>query len=404
MAFDVAALRARFPALAREVAGRPAVFADAPGGTQVPLDVIEAMGAYLANSNANQGGPFVTSAETDGIVDSARRAAADLLGSEPNEIVFGPNMTTLVFALSRALVRELRPGDEVVVTRLDHDANIAPWLAAAEDSGATVRWVEITDDCRLDMGSLDAVLSDRTRIVAFTLASNAVGTVTDAAEIVRRAHAVGAWAIVDAVHLAPHRLLDVKALGIDVLFCSPYKFFGPHLGVMHARREHLETWRPYKVRPATDSAPGRWETGTKNHESLAGLIACVDYIAGIDGGSGTRRDRIVSSMESQNLHEQMLATRFLDGLRGIETMTLYGIDSAEGRTPTFAVRAEGVEPRMMAEVLGERGVFVWDGNYYALAVMEALGLQEQGGAVRIGFCHYHAEQEVDYVLDCLKEL
>lgn len=404
MAFDVAALRARFPALAREVAGRPAVFADAPGGTQVPLDVIEAMGAYLANSNANQGGPFVTSAETDGIVDSARRAAADLLGSEPNEIVFGPNMTTLTFALSRALVRELGPGDEVVVTRLDHDANIAPWLAAAEDSGATIRWVEITDDCRLDMGSLDEVLSERTRIVAFTLASNAVGTVTDAAEVVRRAHAVGAWAIGDAVHLAPHWLLDVKTLGIDVLFCSPYKFFGPHLGVMYARREHLETWRPYKVRPATDTAPGRWETGTKNHEALAGLIACVDYIAGIAGGSGTRRARIASSMESQNLHEQKLAARFLDGLRGIETMTLYGIDSAEGRTPTFAVRAEGIEPRKMAEALGERGVFVWDGNYYALAVMEALGLQEHGGAVRIGFCHYHSEREVDHVLDCLRDL
>jgi cysteine desulfurase family protein (TIGR01976 family) len=405
MPLDVAELRKRFPSLARSVAGAPAVFADAPGGTQVPEPVVEAMAAYLRSSNANQGGAFVTSEETDEVVDSARRAAGDLLGCGPGEIVFGPNMTTLAFALSRALVRELSEGDEVVVTRLDHDANVAPWVAAAGDSGATLRWVDMTPDCRLDPASVEAALSERTRIVAFPLASNAVGTVTDAASIVAMARAAGAIAIGDAVHYAPHGLIDVRSLDIDVLFCSPYKFFGPHLGVMYARAEHLDRLRPYKVRPASDRAPDRWETGTKNHEALAGLVACVDYIASLgEGGSDAeRRAAIVSSFGTVQGHERELSERFLTGIEGVEGVTLYGVTGAEGRTPTFAVRRAGETPRETARRLGDSGVFVWDGNYYAIEVMEALGLESTGGAVRIGFCHYNTIEEVDRVVGLLGE-
>jgi cysteine desulfurase family protein (TIGR01976 family) len=410
---DLAPFRSRFPALAREVAGRPAVFADAPGGTQVPDSVIEAMAGYLARSNANQGGAFVTSQETDRLINDARRSAADLLGAEPGEVVFGPNMTTLAFALSRSLARILGPGDEVIVTALDHDGNVAPWLAAAEAAGATVRWVEIhEEDGTLDLDGLDTALSERTRIVAFTLASNALGTITPAAEIADRAHRAGALAIGDAVHLAPHRPIDVGALRLDVLFCSAYKFFGPHLGLMWAHREHQENWPAYKVRPAPDHPPDRWETGTGNHEALAGLRAAVEYLAevgrrcGRPAGEG-RRAAVVAGMEAIRGHEARLTRRFLDQAPSISGLRLFGIpdpDQAGQRTPTFAMRLGDRSPRQVAEELGRRGVFVWDGNYYALSIMERLGLEGSGGAVRVGFCHYNAEDEVDRVVDELRDL
>ncbi|HJV03992.1 MAG TPA: cysteine desulfurase-like protein [Actinomycetota bacterium] len=410
---DPVAVRTRFPGLARRVGGRPAVFADAPGGTQVPRSVIDAVAGYLERSNANQGGAFPTSAETDRVIDEGRRAAADLVGGHPGEVVLGPNMTTLAFALSRSLARNLGPGDEVVVTRLDHDANIAPWVAAARDAGATVRWVDVRDeDATLDLDGLDAALSPRTRIVAFTLASNALGTITPAVEVVRRAREIGALVIADAVHLAPHRRIDVADLGADVLFCSPYKVFGPHLGIMWARREHLEGWPAYKVRPAPDSPPERWETGTANHEALAGLAAAVDYLAEVGrecrgAPGGDRPAAVTAAMEEIRDHEARLSRRFLEGAARVPGLRVFGIaDPARvgERTPTFALRLRDLPPRRVAEELGGRGVFVWDGNYYALAIMERLGLEDDGGAVRVGLCHYNTAEEVDRVLEDLAAL
>jgi cysteine desulfurase family protein (TIGR01976 family) len=405
---DIEQIKKRFPALQRDFDGRRAVFADAPGGTQVPQAVIDAIADYLARSNANEHGAFATSAETDAVIEGAREAASDLLGCRPDEVVFGPNMTTLAFALSRALARLLKPGDEVVVSSLDHDANIAPWLAAAEDSGAEIRWIDFNpSDCTLDLDSLDAALSERTRIVAFTLASNAVGTIPPAAEIVKRVRAAGeAFVIADAVHYTPHRLVDVDALDVDFLFCSPYKFFGPHLGVMYGKSALLKDIRPYKVRPAPDEAPASWETGTRSHEALAGLAACVDYIASLTDAEGGRRTRVVAAMEAVAQHESGLSNAFLEGTGDLRGVTLYG--NAEPRrvrerTPTFALRVGEESPLAVAERLGEQGIFVWDGNYYALAVMERLGLEETGGAVRIGFCHYHSIDDVEQVVNALQK-
>lgn len=410
---DLSALRRNFPGLAREEGGRPCVFADSPGGSQVPDAVIEAAAEYLRTSNANTHGTFATSEETDALIAEARRAGADLTGAEPEEIVFGQNATTLLFAISRSVARTLGPGDEVVVTRLDHDANIRPWTMAAEDSGATVRWADIRPaDVTLDLDSLDAVLSERTRVVAFTLASNAVGTITPAAEISRRAHEAGAIAVCDAVHVAQHRALDLRAAGADVLVCSPYKIFGPHLGVLAASRDLLESWTPYKVRPSPDGVPERWETGTLDHEALAGFVAAVGYLAGVGRDHGRpagadRRAGIVAGFEAIRAYEAGLATRFLAGVARLPDLALYGIadpERTQERTPTFAIRAGERHPTETTRALGERGIFAWDGHYYALELMERLGLQATGGAVRIGFCHYNTSGEVDRVLDELAAL
>jgi cysteine desulfurase family protein (TIGR01976 family) len=400
-------LRERFPALSRSLDGRPCVFADAPGGTQVPASVADAVAGYLLRSNANLGGPFPTSEETTALIAEARLAGADLLGASPREVVFGPNMTTLSFALSRAVARTLGPGDEVLVTRLDHDANVAPWLLAAEDTGASVRWVDIdAEDGTLDLGSLDAVLGPRTRVVAFTLASNALGTVPPAAEIIRRARDAGAITVADGVHLAQHRALEARGLGADVVFCSPYKVFGPHLGLASIRGELLESWRPYKVRPAHDAGPDRWETGTQNHEGLAGLVAAVEYLAEVGRGfgdaRGDRREAVVAAFGAIRAHEAFLSDRALKGMASIPGLRLYGIADpgrVDERTPTFAIRLGDRHPAEVAAELGRRGIFVWHGNYYALAVMERLGLEASGGAVRIGFCHYNTAEEVDRVLE-----
>ena len=410
---DPSAIRARFPALSRTLDGRRCVFADAPGGTQVPETVIEAMAAYLRTSNANVHGAFVTSIETDHLIEEAHRAGSDLLGCHADEIVFGPNATTLLFALSRSIARTLGPGDEIVVTRLDHDANIRPWLMVAEDMGATVRWVDIRDDdVTIDRGSFEDTLTDRTKVVAFTLASNAVGTVTPAAKLARAAHDAGALVVCDGVHVAQHRLLDVHAIGADVVVCSPYKIFGPHLGILFGRRELLESWRPYKVRPASEDLPYRWETGTQNHEGFAGFVAAVDYLADVGrmygNPSGTRRrDAVGAAFEAIGAHEATLSRRFLHGVGVIDDLRLYGIaepDRVAERTPTFAVRLGDQHPLETAKLLGERGIFVWDGHYYALELMERLGLQESGGAVRVGFCHYNTAEEVDRVLAELASL
>jgi len=411
---DPAALRVRFPALARTGEdGRPVVYADAPGGSQVPQTVIDAIAGHLRSGISNTHGAFAASEETDALIADARRAAADITGAHPGEIVFGPNSTTLLLHLSRSFGRTLRPGDEVVVTTLDHDANVRPWVLAAQDAGATIRWVDVhDDDVTLDLDSFDAALNEKTRLVAFTLASNAVGTIPPAAELVRRVHAVGALAAVDGVHFAQHRALDLHALDADVLACSPYKFFGPHLGVLSVRRELLDTWTPYKLRPAPDEAPDRWETGTQNHEGLAGLIAAVDYLADVgrtygEPAGADRRDAVVAGFGAIGVHERELAARFLRGAAAVPGLRLWGIDDQgrlDERTPTFAVRLGDQDPLKTATELAQRGIYVWDGHYYAITVMERLGLLDSGGAVRIGFCHYHSADDVDRVLGALTDL
>ncbi len=375
--------------------------------------VVEAMAAYLRERNANTGGAFGTSRETDALIVAAREAGADLLGCEPGEVVFGPNMTTLSFALARAVGRTLRPGDEVVVTRLDHDANVAPWLLAAEEDHAEVRWVDVHDeDCSLDLDSLEVSLSDRTRVVACTLASNATGTVTSPDEVVARARSAApdALLVADGVHAAPHRAFDVRALGADAVFCSPYKFYGPHLGVMFLREDLLAGLRPERVRPAPDTGPDRWERGTQSHEALAGLVEAVEYLAWLGRQFGEpkapsvqdgRRAAILAGMAAIRTHEERLSRCFLAGAEGIPGLRLFGVRDpgrVAGRTPTFALRLGEERPRRTAEALAERGIFVWDGNYYALAIMERLGLEASGGAVRIGFCHYNTLEEVEGVL------
>ena len=408
-ASDLAEIRSRFPALTREIDGRPAVFVDAPGGSQVPDTVIDAIGGYLRTSNANAHGAFATSQETDDVIAEAHRASADLLNADADEVVLGPNATTLLFAISRSVARSLRPGDEVVVTRLDHDANVRPWVLAAEDAGATVRWVDVSEeDATLDLTSFEAVLSERTKVVAFTLASNAVGTITPAAELTRLVHErTPAIVACDGVHLAQHRRIDVRAIGADLVACSPYKIFGPHLGILFGRREVLSSLRPYKVRPADDALPFAFETGTQNHEGFAGWVAAVGYLAGLGRGNG-RRAAVADAFERAIVPwEAGLSERFLDGVRAIASVRLYGIDDTARiaeRTPTFAIRVGDQHPAETAKTLAERGVFVWDGNYYALEIMERLGLQASGGAVRIGFCHYNTPDEVDRVLEELAAL
>ena len=414
-ALDPTALRRRFPALARTGGdGLPVIYADAPGGSQVPETVIDAIAAHLRSGISNTHGAFAASEETDALIADARRAASDVTGADPGEIVFGPNSTTLLLHLSRSFGRTLRPGDEVVVTTLDHDANVRPWVLAAEDAGATVRWVDVRDDdVTLDLDSFDAALSDKTRLVAFTLASNAVGTIPPAAELVRRVHDVGALAAVDGVHFAQHRALDLHALDADILACSPYKFFGPHLGVLSVRRELLDTWTPYKLRPAPDEAPDRWETGTQNHEGLAGLIAAVEYLADVGRTYGAvdtgddRRAAVVAGFDAIGTHERGLSERFLRGVNDLPNVRLWGVadvDRLDERTPTFAVRVDDQDPLKTATELARRGIYVWDGHYYAITVMERLGLLDSGGAVRIGFCHYHSADDVDRVLDALADL
>jgi cysteine desulfurase family protein (TIGR01976 family) len=408
---DIAWARAQFPALAQKVNGHPVIFFDGPGGTQVPQRVIDSMRDYLVRSNANTHGAFATSQRSDEIIATAHSAVADLLGCDADEVVFGPNMTTLTFALSRALGRELGPGDEVVVTRLDHDANVAPWVAL-EERGAVIRTVDIhVEDCTLDMADLGGQITERTRLVAVGYASNAVGTINDVAEIVRLAHAVGARAFIDAVHYAPHGSMDVRALDCDFLACSPYKFFGPHTGALYGKREHLARLRPYKVRPASDQIPDRWETGTQNHEGLAGVAAAIDYLADLGRRAvpavTTRRAALLAAYEAIRPYELSLATRLIAGLLEIPGLTFYGIrDPArfDRRVPTVAIRISGRTPRELAEFFGVRGIFTWGGNYYALNLTERLGVESSGGMLRIGLVHYNTADEVERLLGALNTL
>lgn len=409
---DVASIRSQFPSLAQTVNGHPAVFFDGPGGTQVPQRVIDAISDYLRRDNANSGGSYPTSRRTDAVIVAAREAMADFFHCAADEVVFGQNMTSLTFAFSRAIGRELGPGDEIVVTRLDHDANVSPWLTMAEDRGVTVRWAEIHDeDCTLDMADLASKISSKTKLVAVGYASNAVGTINPVREIVRLAHAVGALAFIDAVHYTPHGLIDVAALDCDFLVCSAYKFFGPHMGVLFGKREHLQRLRPYKVRPLTDAVPFRWEWGTLNHECIAGITACVEYIADIGRRAqrevANRRAAIVAAYEMIHEYERGLLTRALEGLNKVPGAKIYGItDPArfDERCSTLAVRIEGHSPMELATKLGERGFFTWDGNYYALNLTEHLDVEKSGGFLRIGLVHYNTAEEVDRLIAALREI
>jgi cysteine desulfurase family protein (TIGR01976 family) len=386
----VAAVRARFPALASGAA-----YLDGPGGSQAPQQVLHAIDTCLRVSNANLGGAFATSAAADDVIERGRAAAADFTGGDVDGIAFGANMTTLNFLLAHAVARTLEPGDEIVVTQLDHDANVSPWLLVAADHELVVRHAPIRPgDVTLDHDALEELIGDRTRVVAFTLASNAVGSITDPARIAAAAHAAGALAWADGVHLAPHRRLRAREWGLDVLLCSPYKFFGPHLGVAAIRPDLAASLPADRVRPSAETPPGhRFETGTQSHEAVAGTVAAVDYLRSLGDGS------LDVAFERIQAHEDALSRRFLDGLT--EQAELYGVRAVEGRTPTFCFNLAGRSPRAVAERLGRAGVYVWDGDYYALEPMRALGLAERGGAVRAGFLHYTSAEEVDRLLELL---
>jgi cysteine desulfurase family protein (TIGR01976 family) len=417
---DLSVVRRQFPALHQtDPHGQPFVFLDGPGGTQVPQVVIDAVADYLTRANANTHGLYETSRRTDEIVGTARQAMADFLNApSSDEIVFGPNMTTLTFNISRAIGRRLQPGDEIVVTRLDHDANIAPWLAL-EERGAVVRWADINpDDCTLDMAGLERLITARTRLVAAGYASNAVGTVNDVRRIGQLAHQVGAWIYVDAVHYAPHAPIDVQAIDCDFLVCSAYKFFGPHMGVLFGRYALLDELPAYKVRPAGDRPPDKFETGTKNHEGLAGVSAAVGYLSDLGARLGEpyadqypeltgRRRQLKAAMAAIRAYERPLVERLVAGLSEIPGVTIYGITDADRfdrRVPTVAFRMQQHTPAQVAERLGQAGIFVWDGNYYALAVSQRLGVEGQGGMVRVGIAHYNTAGEVDRLLETLRAM
>src|ERR1700758_5054655 len=435
-ALDLNYVRSQFPSLAQTVNGHPAAFLDGPGGTQVPQRVIDAIANYLRRDNANTGGAYATSRHTDAMIAEARAAIADFLHCGADEVVFGPNMTTLTFAISRALGRELKPGDEIVLTRLDHDANFSPWAAMAEDRGITVRIAEFHDeDCTLDLADLASKITDKTKLVAVGYASNAVGTINPVKQIVELAHKAGALAYIDAVHYGPHGLIDVAGLDCDFLACSTYKFFGPHMGVLFGKREHLKRLRPYKVRPNTNAIPNCWEWGTLNHECIAGIAACVEYFADLgrhtlessggghfvleSGGDGrlgrpssearpvTRRAAIEAAYQAIHEHERALLEKMITGLLKIPRLKIYGLTDPSRfheRCATLAVRIDGHTPLELATKLGERGFFTWDGNYYALNLTEHLDVEKSGGFLRIGLVHYNTIDEVDRLLAALHEI
>ena len=401
-AYDVEAWRDRFPALERTMAGGPVAWLDGPGGSQAPGEVIDAISEVLRRGVSNVGGDFAASAEAGAIVEGARHAVADLVGADsPDWVAFGPNMTTLNLALARSLSRDWGPGDEVVVTRLDHDANVSPWLLAAERTGATVRWVDMDPDDGCSLGAVAEVIGRRTKVVAITGASNAVGTVPDVAAACAMAREVGAISVVDAVHRVPHLPTDMGALGCDALLCSAYKFHGPHVGALIVAPS-LHGLAPERIRPAPDRQPGHWETGTGSFEALAGVTAAVDAVASLGDGTD-RRVRLGDAMAKVHRHTDGLTKRFLEGLEDLPRVHLFGIADDRPRTPTFAVDVAGHHPDEVASILGSQGIFVWSGHFYALEVLRRLGRLDRG-VVRIGFLSYTTDVEVDRVLEALAAL
>ena len=408
--FDIAWVREQFPSLKLQVNGHAAAFLDGPAGTQVPKQVMDAVQSYFLTANANTYGQFQTSQRTDEMILAARASMADFFNCDSNEVVFGQNMTTITFALARAIANELKPGDEIVVTTLDHDANVAPWRAL-EEKGVVIRQVGIREeDCTLDLDDLRHKISTKTRLVAVGYASNLVGTINPVAEITKLAHAVGALMFVDAVHYAPHGLIDVKALNCDFLVCSPYKFFGPHMGTLFGKREHLEKFKPYKVRPATNVTPECWETGTQVQELIAGIGAAVDYIAALgrhcDPGAKKRRKALQAAYRSTHAHETELLARLIAGLQVIPGIRIFGITDEkrfDERCATLSFRLGDHHPTKIAAFLGELGIFTWDGNFYALNLSERLGVEQHGGVLRVGLVHYNTAEEVDRLLAALHE-
>jgi cysteine desulfurase family protein (TIGR01976 family) len=400
-------IREHFPALERTVGGQPAAYFDAPAGSQLPRAVIDAVSDYLAFHNANTHGAFATSRETDEIIQRARERVGAFLGAtSAGEVAFGANMTTLAFALSRALRQSWSPGDEVIVTELDHQANVAPWRRAAEEAGATVRVVRFDpESCTLDMRQLEDFLGPQTRLVAVGYSSNALGTVNDVRRVVRLAREAGALSFIDAVHYAPHGVIDVEEIGCDFLACSAYKFFGPHLGVLWGRKELLQEGRPFKVGPAPDRAPERWETGTLSHEGIAGTAAAVEWIAGLAPDAGAVwRERMVGGMRRIEEIETPLLRRLLDGLSAIPGVTLYGPPADAPRAPTIAFTVAGRTPDDVAQRLAAEGIFVWSGDFYASTVIDRLGLRESGGVVRVGLAPYNTVEEADRLLEAVERL
>jgi len=387
MKYDVYAVRQQFPALFENFTGQPAIFFDNPGGTQVPQKGIDAMSNYLIRANANCHSAFSTSRRTELVIEQARKAGADLLGAEPNEIVFGNNMTSLTFQLSRALAPTINPGDEIILSRLDHDANITPWLQMAQEREATVRWAEVNlETCTLDMDYLQSLVNPRTKLIAVGYASNACGTINDVARIVQFAKAYNAYTFIDAVHYAPHGLIDVKQLDCDFLVCSAYKFFGPHVGLLYGKEEHLARLSTDRVRPASSEPPESWEIGTKNHEGLAGMTAAIDYLAdlGVLYGDapvfGSRRAKLRITWQEIQTYEQTLIDYLISGLRTIPGIRIYGITN-----------------------LAERNIFAWHGNMYALELSQRLGVESSGGFLRLGLVHYNTTQEIDHCLNILED-
>jgi cysteine desulfurase family protein (TIGR01976 family) len=413
---NVEDVRAHFPALAAD-----AIYFDNPGGTQVAREVLQRMQDYLVQSNANHGGMFRTSRASDAIVAEARLALADFLNAaSPHEIVFGPNMTTLTFHISRSLARTLQPGDELVVTRLDHDANISPWLMVAQDRGCTVRQVDFREqDCTLDMQSLEEQINERTKIVAVGYASNAVGTINDVRRVVELAHRVGALAYIDAVQYAPHRPIDVQALDCDFLVCSAYKYFGPHLGVLYGKYHLLDSLTAYKVRPASDEPGEKFETGTQSFEAIAGTLGAMEYLqwlgqtfgapfaSQLAGRYSGRRLALKQAMAAIQEYELELNHSLLETLSSIPGLHIWGITDPhrlEQRVPTFSFTLDGWRPEAVADALGNDNIYVWNGNYYALAVTERLGLEEQGGMVRVGLVHYNTQSEIERLQQAMQAL
>ena len=403
--FDVAALRREFPALGLTRDGAPVVYLDNPAGTQVPRRVIDRVQDYWTTMNANHGGRFWTSERSDAMVEQARAAAAAFLNAaSPDEIVFGANMTTLTFAVSRAIGRELGPGDEIMVTRLEHDANVSPWLAL-EAQGVRVRFADVrTEDCTLDLGDLERRITPRTRLLAVTHASNAVGTIPDLKAVSALARRAGAWLWVDAVHYGPHGSIDVRGIDCDFLVCSSYKFYGPHLGLLYGRGDLLQRLRPFKVRPASDEGPGRWETGTPNLEGIAGLLGAFEYLAALGGHAVPGRAAFLSAMARIQSHERTLVERLMGGLSEIPGIRVYGITDRERiaeRVPTVSLTWAPHRPQDLAGWLGRHGIFTWHGDHYATVLMDRLGLADSGGTLRVGIAHYNTASEIDQTLELL---
>lgn len=410
MAYDIERVRSAFPSLSETDGGQPRIYFDNPGGTQICQRSIDRMNEYLVRANTNTHGPFRTSRMTDEIIHETHAALADFVGADdPGEIVFGQNMTTITLHLSRSLAHLLNEGDEIVVTRMDHDANISPWLLVARDRGCTVRWIDFDPQTyRYDEASVDAAITEKTRIVAVGYASNAIGTVNDVASVAEKAHAVGALVFVDAVQFAPHFVMDVKAIGCDILACSPYKFYGPHQGMAWARRDLLESLSPYKVRPADDTLPSRFETGTQSHEGMAATLGAVEHFewmgTAMGAGGTTRRERLVSGMEVLIDYERDLTRHLISGLQAIPGVRVHGLTREEDltdRVPTVGMVKEGSDPDTLARRLAEANIFTWPGHYYAIEVIERLGLSASGGMLRIGLGQYNTVEEIDRLLNVL---